>query len=184
MQLSDGEKLILIMLADLHEKADVEDSVDPDFVRDAIYGGHHWALEWKMPGIFHGNQDSDVALKQTVDYLDMWHFVECSVEALSAEDQRKLEEDAEPFGADVQFRGFDGNNETQHMGIARFLVEKLGRFERFKGRDFNAHMPTLDGYARMLAVFEPIRHQLADGYLSVADLTTILLARRYPDNRP
>lgn len=183
MTLSEGEKLILIMLADLHEQAGVENSVDPDFVREAIYGGHYWALEWKMPGIFHGDSDSDEALKQTVDFLDMWSLVEGSFEALSAENRRKLEEDAQPFGTNVQFRGFDGNNETEHMGIARFLVEKLGHFERFKGRDFNAHMPTLDGYARMLAVFEPIRHRLADGYLSVADLTAILLARRYPENR-
>ncbi|MFG6083671.1 YfbU family protein [Paracoccus litorisediminis] len=43
-----------------------------------------------------------------------------------------------------QFAGFDGNNETLHMSAARFMVEKLGRFDRFAGRDFNSHYTAVE----------------------------------------
>lgn len=52
------------------------------------------------------------------------------------------------------------NGESEHIGVARFLINKLDRIAEFKGRDLDAQMPPLDAYRRMLSVFEPIRSTL------------------------
>jgi len=70
--------------------------------------------------------------------------------------------------------GFDGNNETEHMSIARFLVEKLRRFENFKGRSFNSHMPKVASYRKMIQLFEPMRRNLVGRELSVDELIALL----------
>ena len=80
------------------------------------------------------------------------------------------------FGKHVKFIGFDGNNETEYMGIARFLVEKMDRFTRFKGREMNSHCPIIDAYARMFTVFEPIRKTLIGRKLSTDEIISILKA--------
>ena len=83
------------------------------------------------------------------------------------------------FGKHVKFPGFDGNNETQQMGIARFLVNKMERSYRFEGRDLNAHMPTRAMYDRMLKAFEPMRR--FQGELATAQIVMLLKAMRHPD---
>lgn len=56
----------------------------------------------------------------------------------------------------VQFPGFDGNNETKLMSYARHVVEGEGRFEYVErsAKDFNAHMPTVELYQRMISAWE------------------------------
>lgn len=121
-------------------------------------------------------------VKEVVNILDMWSFVESSYEELTGEERAKLEKDAAPFGKSPRFSGFDGNNETEHMGVAMFLVNDLNRFSQFQGRSFNCHHPSLDSHRRMLAVFEPMRHRQTYRPLSLADLTQILSARALPSD--
>jgi uncharacterized protein YfbU (UPF0304 family) len=89
--------------------------------------------------------------------------------------------EAAPFGTEVEFRGFDGNNEATHLSIAHFFVDKMERFSRFKGRDLNSHMPTIAGYRRMLVVFERMRQSLTMGReFDVGQIVAILSAQRHP----
>jgi uncharacterized protein YfbU (UPF0304 family) len=101
-------------------------------------------------------------------------------EKLGKADHKRLATEAAPFGEHVQFPGFDGNNESEHLGIARFLINDLDRFSRFREghRDLNSHFPALEGYGRMLQVFEPIRKTLVGRGLSVDELVSILNSRR------
>ena len=80
--------------------------------------------------------------------------------------------------------GFDGNNESSHISAARFLVDSLDRFQHFKGRDFNAHMPTLDGHRRMLNVFDPILKRVLNKDFSAAQISEVLKAWRHPSYKP
>lgn len=159
MKLSDGEKLILVMLSDLCEKMKAGDEGDAKLVKDAITSGHLWALEWTFTGIFHDSEPTEEMLHTTVDILDMWRFLERGYQALSPADKTQVEKEADPFGH-VQFRGFDGNGEAAYIGIARFMIDKLDRFQEFKGRELNSHLPSLDAYRRMLAKFLPMRTTL------------------------
>ncbi|CAM4319043.1 hypothetical protein NOLU111490_17310 [Novosphingobium lubricantis] len=103
------------------------------------------------------------------------------IDGYSEETAAVLKPTEDPFGKHVQFPGFDGNNESEHMGVARFLIEKMGCFERFGGkRSLNSHSHSVEGCRRMLAVFEPIRAKLVGRHLSVDEIVEILNARRYP----
>ncbi|PWB40299.1 MAG: hypothetical protein C3F19_12225 [Rhodocyclales bacterium] len=181
--LSDGEKLIAMMLAELIKKTGVDVDTNVDLVEKVILGGHYWALGWEMPGIFHGHTDKQSRVRFVVDVLDMWSFIEEAFEELNEGDKARLASEADPFGKHVQFPGFDGNNESEHLGIARFLVDDLERFSRFRDgrRDLNSHFPTLEGYGRMLRAFEPIRKNLVGRRLSVNELVSILNSRRAAD---
>lgn len=179
--LSDGEKLIAVMLADVIKGMKIKSDTNVDLVEKVIYGGHYWALGWEMPGIFHGHVDKQSRVRFVVDVLDMWSFIEEAHAALNVADQERLSQQSESTGATFVFPGFDGNNESEHIGIARFLIEELERFQEFrKGhRDLNSHFPTLESYGRMLRVFEPIRRTLIGRRLSVDELTMLMKARRF-----
>lgn len=183
MKITDGEKLILLMLSELYEQREVEGEIDPDFIKSAIFSENLWGIPWKYSGIPFESQESPALVKEVVDILDMWSFIENAYEELSVEEKKKLEKDAEPFGKNPMFSGFDGNNETEHMSIARFLINDLDRFQEFKDRSLNAHMPTLETHHRMLSVFEGIRRTLTSGSLSIEQLTTVLRERIHPEHR-
>ena len=69
------------------------------------------------------------------------------------------------------------------MNIASFLINDLDRFQEFKGRSLNSHMPTLDTYQRMISAFEKIRSTLVSGPMSLAQLTTVLREKIHPEHR-
>lgn len=91
--------------------------------------------------------------------------------------------EAVSFGKNVVFAGFDGNHEDEHMGGASFLIKKLDRFSEFEGTELNAHMPTLEGYRRMLPIFEPSRSTLTGRDLNATEIIEILNARLHPSRR-
>jgi uncharacterized protein YfbU (UPF0304 family) len=178
--LSKPEMLIVHLLCELHRGQKVKGELDPDFIQAALYGGHLWGLEWKYTGTFHRSFDSVEALRETVDILDMWEFLESGYEKLDKKGKDQLGKDADPFGKNVRFAGFDGNNETEHMGIARFMVKEMERFSRFEGRDLNSHHPSLESHRRMLAVWLPIRQGLIGREMSITEMAKILNARTHP----
>jgi uncharacterized protein YfbU (UPF0304 family) len=181
VRFSDGEKLITIMLRDIYKHLGIDrGEIDADFIGQVIWGGHLWAPKWVMQGLFHEHEDDPREVRFVVNVLDMWNFIERSYETLSKQDQERVEKEADPFGKHVKFRGFDGNNESTHMSIAHFLVDEMGRFSRFKGRDLNSHMPTLATYGRMLEVFEPLRAELIGRDLDADEIIAVLKAKKYP----
>jgi uncharacterized protein YfbU (UPF0304 family) len=183
MKLSDGEKLILIMLSEIHEKLKIENGVDTKLVKEAIYSGNLWGLKSGLGGILNDYEATEEVRREAVDILDMWSFIERDYEQLSPADKERVEKEVGPLGKHVRFSGFDGNGESQYIGIARFLIEHLDSFQIFKDRDLNAHMPTIEAHRRMLKVFEPLRRSLADARLSADNMVEILTARIHPENR-
>ena len=182
---TDGEKLLAIMMRDIYKHLKLsKGEIDPDFVGDVLWGGHTWALKWRMTGLYHGHEDDIRDVRFVVDVLAMWDHLERGYEKLSKKSKEEVAKEAGPLGEHVKFRGFDGNNESIHMGISHFFVEKMERFERFKGRDFNSHMPMIASYRRMLAVFEKKQKSLAmGGEFGVTEIVAILNAQRHPDSR-
>jgi uncharacterized protein YfbU (UPF0304 family) len=156
IHLTDGDKLNFMMLRDIMKHLKIKDAeTDADFVAETIFGGHYWAPTWQMQGLFHNHTDRPADVTLVVNTLDMWDFIEGSIERLTPKETERLK-DANN-GYLPKFAGFDGNNESSLMGIASFFVEEMGRFSRFKKRDFNSHAPTAARYSRMTKAFEPIR---------------------------
>src|SRR6266851_1054341 len=118
MKLSDGEKLILVMLSELCQKLKAWDEKDAKLVQDAIHSGNLWALEWEFSGIFGPSEPSDDALREATDIMTMWAVLERDYESLAPAEKARVEKEAEPFGADVKFDGFDGNGESEYLSIA------------------------------------------------------------------
>jgi uncharacterized protein YfbU (UPF0304 family) len=185
MELSQGEKLILLLLCEIKEHLKVADGTDTELVKEAIFSGNLWGLEWGMPGVFHGSETSEDIVKEAVHILAMWQRLEQSFTGLSKDDKEWLAKNSW-LGKDVKFHGFDGNGkiEVHYISASRFLVERLDRFEIFKDRDFNAHMPTLDAYRRMLAVFEPILQQVTNKDFNAGQIAKVLDAYKHPDAKP
>jgi uncharacterized protein YfbU (UPF0304 family) len=179
----DGERLIILMLCELFKRLKLKGDIEPEFVEEVIYRGHYWALDWQYPGIFHRHRDSSAVLRKVVDVLDMWSFLEAGYGKLSKKEKDRVAAEAEPLGEDVVFRGFDGNGESEYIGVARFMIEQLDRFTEFKGRDLNAHMPTIESHSRMLTVFGPIRPRLTGRSLNADEIIEILRARIHPTRR-
>jgi len=183
MKLGDGEKLIILMLTEIYEKLQINGETEPDFLRSAIFNDHLWAIRWKYSGIPFEPAEDPPVVRDVVNILDMWSFIEYSYGRLDEAQKKQLAKDAAPFGEKPHFQGFDGNNESEHMSVAMFLVNQLDRFQEFKSRSFNCHHGSLDGHMRMLAVFEPLRTTLVDSSLSVEQMTAILKERVHPSRR-
>lgn len=183
VKLSAGEKLILLMLCDVYDHLKVKGETETKLIKEAIFSGNLWGLGWQMTGVFQGSETPPEVVSETVHVLGMWQRLEQSFKNLKSSDKEWLARAAEPFGEDVRFHGFDGNNEGNHISAAHFLVDYLDRFQEFKGRDLNAHMPTLEAYRRMLNVFEPILQQVTNRDFSAAQIAEVLKAWRHPSHR-
>ncbi len=182
MKLSDGEKLILLMLSDLYEKLGIVGEIDPEFIKRAIFDNQLWGINWKYSGIpFEETKDPDV-VKEVVDILDMWQFIEGAYSRLTEEEKNKLAVDKEPLGKDPKFKGFDGNQETEYITAAMFLVNELDRFQIFKGRSFDSQPHSIGMHKRMLNAFKPIRRTLTEP-MSLEQLITVLREQIHPEHR-
>lgn len=181
MKLSDSERLILTMLCEISLPED-EREIDPKFVLKAILDDAAWGIKWKYHGLFHDKSSDDTppVVSEVMNILDMWDRIEAAYKNLSAPDKKRVK--AESYGEKPAFPGFDGNNETEHLGTATFLVDELEKWERYKGRMPNSHSPSLDIYKRMWAVYKPMRAKL-DGYMNADQIIAILKARVHPSHR-
>lgn len=182
MKLSDGEKIIILMLTGLCEKLQIDGEMDPDFLRSAIFNNMSWAIKWKYSGIPFSDTEDPEVVKEVLDILDMWSGIERSYATLDSDAKDALRKDLGSFGDNPRFQGFDGNNESEHVGTALFLVNELDRFTEFKGRNLNCHYLTIDMHKRMLSKFEPIRRRLLLADLSAEQLSAVLREQVYPGN--
>jgi uncharacterized protein len=183
MKLSDGEKIIILMLTELYEKLEVKGEMEPEFLRSAIFNDMLWGIKWKYSGIPFSDSEDPEVVKEVLDILDMWSAIERSYTRLDPKAKEDLKRQLGVLGDTPRFQGFDGNNESEYVGTAIFLVNELERFVEFKGREFNCHHPSIDMHRRMLAAFEPLRLNIAAGDLSASGLLAILRERVHPSNR-
>ena len=161
IKFTDAERLIVAMLTDLAKPVN-EREIDFDFVNASVFNGHTWALKWEYTGIFPSVDDTEVDVKHVSDTLYTWEFVERAFAGFNSAQK------AEYFAAvdsqhPPEFTGFDGNNETGLMGIAQHLVERMKRYQHFKGRGLNSHMPTSQRYRQMNHEFARILPELSSG---------------------
>jgi uncharacterized protein YfbU (UPF0304 family) len=166
MNMSNAEKLIVWLLTEILKNQNVgkgtnaqsEDNLRTvDLIQGAICGGHLWVLEMEMPGIFHGGEpdDTEEQAREVSAILGMWRSIEEGFLRLTEDAKKRIMEEISLTSA-PKFTGFDGNDrvEAYYCSIARFLVEKMGRYEYFKDRDFNSHCTMLNRYRKMLPDYQ------------------------------
>lgn len=150
MKLTDGERLIVVMLAEMMEgNKKREWEMDPALIKTLAINKDDWAIARKFPGIFDGESPSDDVVRETTDILWMWGIIEHALSTLKGTDATEA--------ANLRwkrFAGFDANNDP-HFGVAHTLINDLEQFQDFKGRDINSHtQATLPRYRTMRVKFE------------------------------
>lgn len=150
--------------------------------------GHEWLLEGIQSGYpstySHMDEivsDNPLSLEQTqfvYDVLAMYERMQISVKDV---DDKKLQED-------VEFDGFDGNNEPRLLGFVHFLVRQQS-YAHVRPLDkipnYKSHMPMIDVYQRMLEVYNPIKVRKPFGTykFTLDEVKQILAGRIHPDHR-
>ena len=178
MKLSDGEKLIIAMLAEIYKALRIKGEINPKLVMSAIYGGNLWGLAHQYSGLFGAEEKRPEVVTETINILDMWRSIEDDWKQLSKSEQNAVIAEIPGISKKPQFTGFDGHDEIEYVCVARFFVEDIGSFQKLKGRDLDSHHPTLRRYRAMYRVFEPMRATLTspDKTLSSAQMIEIFKA--------
>lgn len=149
MKLTDGERLIVVMLAEVMEEMGLNREIDPALVKRLAINRDDWAIATQYHGIFDGEEPSAAEVEETHQILSMWSFIEYSIGELEGEEAKE----AANF-RHTKFSGFDGNNDPHH-GIAHTLINDLERYSEFKDRALNSHSrATLPRYRTMLPKFD------------------------------
>ena len=178
MNLSEGERLILAMLCDIHKALNLKGAIDPDALKPLILAaegnGTTRATDGK-PGIHRGA----AVATEVSEILDMWSAIERGYKHLSVDEKRTVEAEAGPLGRGVRFSGFDAESEIEYRDAAHHLIEITGLFERFQGRNLDAHMPALAGYRRMLRLYAPMRSVSGDRRLGVRQIISLANDEKY-----
>lgn len=177
MKVSDGEKLILLMLCELFEKNGVESEFDPVFISSVLMNGNSWAIPYKYSGIGIEESETPEVVNEVFRILEMWEVIEYSYEELSEEAKESVKEKVERMDGPPKFIGFDGNNEADYLAKANIIIENLDRFTRFQKRYLNSHRMTLEVHFRMMEVFYPIWEGSNYVALDSDKLVTVLSAR-------
>lgn len=119
-------------------------------IREAVENGYEMEYDWGIDYIYKDTM-SEAECMEVLDILEMFDRLESSFAALA--DQSGVEE----WKGEVEFGGWDGNNESRQLGYARHFCEGRHRFEGLGHRAYmNSHAPTLHRYRVMLKAFQPI----------------------------
>lgn len=93
----------------------------------------------------------------------------------------ELEDKSDIDPKDLNFPGFDGNNECEYLSFASALL-KDHRYVHVLGQIVkNSHMPSIDIYSRMIREWQNLGDK--DFPLSKDQILKVLEARIHPSNR-
>ena len=149
MKLTDGERLIAVMLAEVMEALKLNRDVDPSLIKTLVCNGDDWAIKRKYHGIFGSDGPTPEEVSETTDILWMWGIVEDSIAKLTGADA----EEAKGWHR-IKFGGFDANHDP-HYGIAHTMINELDEFSSFKNRALDSHsQASLKRYRTMYATFD------------------------------
>lgn len=149
MKMTDGERLIVVMLAEIMEAMKLNGEIDASLVKTLAINNDDWAIRNTYTGIFNGEEPSDADVSETYDILSMWSFIEYSIS--------KLEDDEATEAANFhypRFTGFDGNHDPHH-GITQTLIGDLELYSEFRDHPMNSHSrATLPRYRAIKAKYD------------------------------
>jgi uncharacterized protein len=142
MELNKFERLLLMNQYRILSLLDQSNADHYDKLRDALENGYVASYQ---DDLFAGMLDG-LSVEQSafvLEVMSMYDALQRSYDAL--DDKQGIEEER------TKFPGFDSDYERAHLGYARFVVEREGRFSRLKSHspDFIGHTPMLDQYRRM-----------------------------------
>jgi len=152
MIVTDAERLILLMLSDLHDSAGI-DKINTRLLRSAISTNNTWAINWEIPDLGVELSDTPQEVVDVANYMFMWSILEDTWHYFPENIKERISENVQ-INKTLRFPGFHSTAEKRLYGIAKLFVDDMGRFERHKGRDLNSHTPMEEQYKKMYSTFE------------------------------
>ena len=157
MDLSDGDKLIIAMLAEIlkaHVAGGYEPDIDPDRILKSLHSGNMWSIKSEYNGLFDAEEAKDEVRIETLAILDMWQNIGRSFRKLDKADKGIVL--IANGGSAPEFPGFDGNKEIEHFAVAKHTIEYMEWYSDFQINAINSHTPQLDDYRKMLPKYKSI----------------------------
>ena len=164
MELNKFERLLLMNQYRILSLLDQSNADHYNKLRDALENGY---VASYRDDLFAGIRDG-LSVEQcafVVEVMNMYDALQRSYDAL--DDKQGIEEER------TKFPGFESDYELAHLGYARFVVEREGRFSHLKSfrADFVSHTPMLDHYRRMYDVWRLVDNR---SELTRDDITAML----------
>jgi uncharacterized protein YfbU (UPF0304 family) len=164
VELNKFERLLLMNQYRILSLLDQSNADHYDKLRDALENGYVTSYQ---DDLFAGIRDG-LSVEQSafvLEVMSMYDALQRSYDAL--DDRQGIEEER------TKFPGFDSDFELAHVGYARFVVEREGRFSHLKpaSADFISHTPMVDQYRRMTDVWKLAGNRYE---LTRDDITAIL----------
>jgi len=148
MELTKQERLLLFNQYEILKLLSGDDEYAKkqyEVEQDIVFNGYKRDYEMLVE---HFSEDVPDTVTETVwDVLEMYRAINNSYTVLKDEQKTGIEVDK------LEFRGFDGNDESEYYCYCLFVLEKLERYGEFTEsgrRDLNTHWPILGRYERML----------------------------------
>lgn len=182
LKLSAAEKLIIGLLCD--SLKDKESEYDTEFINDAIFRNMTWAIPLKYDSLDE-KEELPLYVREVFAILETYQWIQITSHTLGAQLPDVLSQAKGELWAPPVFDGFDGNNESAHLGAARMLVERLDRFNEQAGNINNTHAPRREAYIRVANAFMKLREKTNEYFpaQSAENLAFVMSegARRYLD---
>lgn len=154
MKLTDGERLIVVMLAEVMEALKLNREIDPSLIKTLACNHDDWAIKYKYSALAGSEAPSDADVKETNDLLWMWGIIESGISKLGGTEA----EEAKGWHW-ARFHGFDANHDP-HYGIAHTLLNHLDAFSDLKDHALNSHSQgSLPRYRAMYEKFDRYVHE-------------------------
>jgi uncharacterized protein YfbU (UPF0304 family) len=131
----------VILINQFHILAKLDKQNAADYERDAKALSHGFSLNYEFLDYLSSEMPVENC-RFVMDVLSMYDGMQRSWKALKTKGGITKQQ--------ITYRGFDGNNETQHMSYSQFVVNDCGRFDYMGIKDHNSHMESIPGYLRML----------------------------------
>ncbi len=138
------ERLFLYNQYDILEKLDSDNGIDYKRYKDILLYGYE--SEYYIFTNFFSDVSTDIC-NEVINILNMFRTLYFSYKEL------ENKEDIEEYK--VTFQGFDGNEELEHYGFAKWYISD-GNFQEFSGVDMNSHYNKLNYYRNMLSKYNQI----------------------------
>ncbi|SUP45302.1 YfbU family protein [Vibrio furnissii] len=148
MILNTFQRIVVILLCDIHKRLKTPSHVDSDFILESVVSGNDWALDWECRRNYIYFEDDNEQLTHFVhDVLEMFSYIETSLSKLNTD----LDQYNNPA---LVFQGFDLASESKYVHAMAFVTQKMDRFTEFSDRSIrHVHVPTVPTYSAMLSQF-------------------------------
>ena len=166
MKMTNAQRLILSNQYYLMSQMDPENSAKYKRQQLIVERGYELQMSELDKDFGHLSEEQ---CRQIIDIMEMYHAMQESNNLLEDSERKDVDQRR------LNFLGFDIATESQLVNYVRFLTESEGLYPQFDKADhhFNAQMPMLDKYQRMLAVWRNCPRQY---HLCANELRQILSA--------